>query len=177
MFIYRILGCAVPPLSSWVTGLMHSCCYGGGWQCVSQEKPRRRGKHGISIENIARDYTKNINHLNSWRCLCFLVQDLFQKSDQKLHVYDLQTCFPELFSLFGTAVQRFFGTKMSNSILNFISQEERNIQHFQFWTVEIVHCHIDGSAAQWHGPWTQHVNRSSHAMIFLMKGPNHAIAR
>ena len=65
MFIYRILGCAVPPLSSWVTGLMHSCCYGGGWQCVSQEKPRRRGKHEISIENIAHDYTKNINHLNS----------------------------------------------------------------------------------------------------------------
>ena len=104
MFIYRILGCAVPPLSSWVTGLMHSCCYGGGWQCVSQEKPRRRGKHEISIENIAHDCTKNINHLNSWRCLCFLVQDLFQKSDQKLHVYDFQTCFPELFSLFGTAV-------------------------------------------------------------------------
>ena len=71
---------------------------------VREPKTRRRGKHGISIENIAQDYTKNINHLNSWRCLCFLVQDLFQKSDQKLHVYDFQTCFPELFSLFGTAV-------------------------------------------------------------------------
>ena len=131
------------------------------------KKPRRRGKHGISIENIAHDYTKNINHLNSWRCLCFLMQDLFQKSDQKLHVYDFSNVFSRTLLTIWHGSQCFFWTKMSNSILNFISQEERNIKHFQFWTVEIVHCHIDGSAAQWHGPWTQHVNRSSHARIFL----------
>ena len=29
------------------------------------KKQRKRGKHGISIENIAHDYPKNINHLNS----------------------------------------------------------------------------------------------------------------
>ena len=95
------------------------------------------------------------------------MQDLFQKSDQKLHVYDFSNVFPELFSLFGTAVNVSFEQRCRIQFLNFISQEERNIKHFQFWTVEIVHCHIDGSAAQWHGPWTQHVNRSSHARIFL----------
>ena len=125
MFIYRILGCAVPPLSSWVTGLMHSCCYGGGWQCVSQEKPRRRGKHEISIENIAHDCTKNINHLNYWRCLCFLVQDLFQKKWSEIACVWFSNVFSRTLLTIWHGSQCFFWTKMSNSILNFISQEER----------------------------------------------------
>ena len=95
------------------------------------------------------------------------MQDLFRKSDQKLHMHDFSNLISRTLLIIRHDSQCFFWTKMSNSILNFISQEERNIKHFQFWTVEIVHCHIDGSAAQWHGPWTQHVNRSSHAMIFF----------
>ena len=134
MFIYRILGCAAPPLSSWVTGLMHSCCYGGGWQCVNQEKPRRRGKHEISIENIAHDCTKNINHLNYWRCLCFLVQDLFQKKWSEIACVWFSNVFSRTLLTIRHGSQRFFWTKMSNSIFNFISQAERNIKHFQFWT-------------------------------------------
>ena len=45
MLIYRVLCCALPPLSPWVTGLMHSCCYGGGWQCVNQ-------KNKENVENM-----------------------------------------------------------------------------------------------------------------------------
>jgi hypothetical protein len=159
-----MLCCALPPLSPWVTGLMHSYCYGGGWQRVNK-KQENVWKHGISIENIAHDFPKNTSHLNSWRCLCFLMQDLFRKSDQKLHMHDFSNLISRTLLIIRHDSQCFFWTKMSNSILNFISQEERNIKHFQLRTVEIVYCHIDGSAAQWHGPWTQHVNRSSHAMI------------
>ena len=150
------------------------------WRRVAvrkSKKQRKRGKHGISIENIAHDYPKNINHLNSWRCLCFLTQDLFKKSDQKLHMYDFSNLFSRTLLTIRHGSQCFFWTKMSYSNLNFISQEERTIKNFQFWIVEIVHCHIHGSAAC---SVTWFLNSAFEQMFSchdLMKGPNHAIAR
>ena len=65
-----MLCCALPPLSPWVTGLMHSYCYGGGWQRVNK-KQENVWKHGISIENIAHDFPKNTSHLNSYNARSF----------------------------------------------------------------------------------------------------------
>ena len=154
---------------------MHSCCYGGGWQCVSQEKPRRRGKHGISVENIAHDYTKNINHLNSWRCLCFLVQDLFQKSDQKLHVYDFQTCFQNS-SHYLARQSMFLWNK--DVKFNFKFHQPGREKYTAFPILDRRNCSL---SHWWFGCSVTRSLNSACEQIFscndLMKRPNDAIAR